>query len=140
MYAYQDHDRDFRQLLFSDNIPDAPLPSWAVLRIQPLYGEPRMYWAVGHSHQQAFQHCQQGVYSGLRQPTIEAGSLRAEHIGTNDYRTIGLDGAVNYDHSDSIICIVHLTPDSHISAGTMFTHVPRQLNSTQCDLLGSKNT
>jgi hypothetical protein len=126
MYAYQDHDRDFRQLQFSDKIASAPLPSWAVLRIQPLYGEPRTYWAVGHSHQQAFQHCQQGVYSGLRQPTIEAGSLRAEHIGTNDYRTIGLDGAVNYDHSDGIICIVHLTPDSHISAGTMFTHVPRQ--------------
>jgi hypothetical protein len=68
-----------------------------------------MYWAVGHSHQQAFQHCQQGVYSDLRQPTIEAGSLRAEHIGTNDYRTIGLDGAENYAQSDGIICIVHLT-------------------------------
>jgi hypothetical protein len=126
MYAYQDHDRDFRQLKFSDNIPDAPLPSWAVLRIQPLYGEPRMYWAVGHSHQQAFQHCQQGVYNDLREQTIEAGPMRTDLIGTNDYRTIGQDGAATYNPSEGIICIVHLTPDSHISAGTMFTHVPRQ--------------
>jgi hypothetical protein len=126
MYAYQDHDRDFRQLQFSDNVSSVPLPSWAVLRIQPLYGEPRTYWAVGHSHLQAFQHCQQGVYSDLREQTIEAGPMRADLIGTNDYRTIGQDGAATYNPSDGIICIVHLTPDSHVCAGTMFTHVPRQ--------------
>jgi hypothetical protein len=125
MYAYQDHDRDFRQLQFSDSVSSVPLPSWAVLRVQPLYGEPRTYWAVGHSHLQAFQHCQQGVYSDLREQTIEAGPMRADLIGTNDYRTIGQDGAATYNPSDGIICIVHLTPDSHVCAGTMFTHVPR---------------
>ena len=125
MYAYQDHDRDFRQLQFSSNVSDVPLPSWAVLCVQPLYGEPRMYWAVGHSHQQAFQHCQQGVYSNLREQTIEAGPLRAHPIAANDYRTIGQDGAGTYTQGDDIICIVHLTPGSHTSAGTMLTHVPR---------------
>jgi hypothetical protein len=106
MYAKQDYNRDFKRLEFSDQVRDVPLPSWTVLHVQPLYGEPRMYWAVGHSHQQAVQHCQQGVYECLMERTLEAGPLQAHCLKSTDYRTVCQDRDAREASTAGIICII----------------------------------